>query len=60
MGSDTPHGEFGLGASLAQTHHRALKNLDPFPIAFNDPIMHTHRIPWPEFWDVGIGLDSFK
>jgi len=60
MGSGTPHGEIGMDASLAQAHHRALKNLDPFPIALHDPIMHAHRIPWPEFWDVGIGLDSFN
>jgi hypothetical protein len=60
MGSDTPHGEISMDASLAQTHHRALKNLNPFPVTLNDPIMYAHCIPWSESRDVGIGLDSFN
>src|SRR6266568_260660 len=46
-------------AALAPDHH-ALEDLDPGPVALNDPDVNLQRVPRPEPRDVGANLRLFQ
>ena len=60
VAGDAAHGEARIRAALAQADHHALEDLDAFAVAFDDALVHAHRVARLQRRNLRIGLQAFS